>query len=123
MRHPLSNQSGLTLVEVVAAIAILGLALIPIAGLFSSGTKGALAADCLATGTLLAQNKIEALRAGAFSAVVSQSLAPVPDYPGYQMQVVVEAIGLRLKQVTVTVSWDLADSQSQVVLVTYVGAK
>lgn len=117
------NQKGLSLLEAVVAVAIIGLVVVPVLGMFNAGLYSDDAAARLTAGSSLAQAKIEELRYGPASAVVSQAWQPVPDYAGYQLKVDVVPVESRLNQVTVTVSWTSARGSSKVELTTLIAGK
>lgn len=111
-----AGEGGFTLVEVVLALAIIGIIVVPLTALFIANAGSGAEAYSYLRAAYLAQARIEEFRALPFSSVVSEPAAAVPDAPGYLRQVTVTEqrttteilLGLpaRLKQVTVTVTWD-----------------
>ncbi len=129
MVRVLRGEGGFTLVEAVAAVAVVALAVAPI----MAGLDAALAASWharnLAIATELAQQEIELTRYQARTTQGFETLAvgpgPVEDIARpegvFQRAVTVESVsvgGVDLKQLAVTVSWNLHRSQSQVRLTT-----
>lgn len=109
-------EDGFTLVEVLLALAIIGIVVVPLTALFVENAGSGAEAYSYLRAAYLAQARIEELRALPFSGVVSEPAVAIPGAPGYLRQVAVTeqrtpmeiALGLpaRLKQVTVTVTWD-----------------
>lgn len=110
---PLRDRRGLTLVEVVIAMAVVSLALLALSGFSTLAFKGASFGKHITTATTLAQAKLEDIRrAGYNSSLASnstsvESYASLPDFPLYKREVLTEpnipASGMQT--VTVTVYW------------------
>jgi prepilin-type N-terminal cleavage/methylation domain-containing protein len=101
-------EAGYTLVEVLAAVAIVGIALIPLLGVFSAGLDSAEEAYYSTIAINLAQAKIDELRYGPYRQVISSGRVAVgADYPGFYRTVEVVVESPRLKKVTVTVDYQV----------------
>lgn len=102
------DESGYSLIEVLAAVAIIGIAVIPLMGLFSAGLYSTAEAYYSTIAVNLAQAKIDELRYGPYGQVISESRAAVgADYPGFYRTVEVVDESPRLKRVTVTVDYQV----------------
>ncbi len=116
-----SDERGLTLIEVLVAMLIIGVALIPVMSMFTSGlfTYTRAGADTLAIN--LAHSVMEETVALPYGQVVSRAAADYPGYP-YRFEVVVTDYNVtkRLKQVLVAV-WPVEDPAKRTEVVTLVG--
>jgi hypothetical protein len=88
------GEEGISLVEVLVALAILGILLVPLANVFAVGFGAAVTSERYTTLLFLAVQKIEEvggplraeLKPGEFGRSVAQTGA-FPDFPGYRFQV------------------------------------
>jgi prepilin-type N-terminal cleavage/methylation domain-containing protein len=125
MRRGLNkNEQGLTLVEVLVAIVIIGVALVPVMSIFPAGlfTYTEAAADTFAIN--LAQGIMEEeVMARPYDAVVSRPAASIPGF-SYHSEIIVEVINpeRRLKEVWVAV-WPSDDPAERTELVTLVSGR
>ncbi|MFZ5688133.1 MAG: type IV pilus modification PilV family protein [Bacillota bacterium] len=119
----IKNEQGLTLVEVLVAIIIIGVALVPVMSMFATGlfTYSKAGTDTLAVN--LAQGILEEVMALPYDSVVSR---PTADYTGqsYQYEIVVLDYNpaRRLKEVRVAV-WPQDDPAKRTEVVTLVGGR
>ena len=121
---PATNHKGLTLLEAVIAMGIFMVAVLTLAGVAVTASKGAAASKHLTTATILAQDKLEQARSAGYdlglTGVVetTEAYGSILDFPLYQR--VVEMQPSRpipgLQTATVTVSW--ADDQHSVTVST-----
>ncbi len=95
--------------EVLLAVAVMGLAFLPALGLLFAGLDGNAAARHLSTATFLAQEEIESLRNMPFAEITSRGRAEVDGFPGYWRRVEVE--------------WEVKGRVSAVRLATLVGRR
>lgn len=106
-RAGLGSEKGYSLIEVLAAVALIGVVLIPLMTLFTAGLDSAADAYYRTVAINLAQAKVDELRAIPLSSVQSEPRAPVDpsDYPDFEREVLVEVQSADLKKVTVTVNY------------------
>ena len=127
---PVTGQKGLTLVEVVAAVAVFGLVAAVLTGFYlTAATRGRLGRDATAA-ALLAQHRIEQAHSRAYGSlpalagteVVDSLGVPSADGPYTRTTVVTTPVlgTSRLTQVDVTVAWVDQNIPRQVTLSTLV---
>lgn len=116
-------ERGMGYVEVLLAVAVMGLAFLPVLGLLFAGLDGNAAARHLSTATFLAQEEIESLRNMPFAEITSRGRAEVDGFPGYWRRVEVAEGPAGLKEVAVTVEWEVKGRASAVRLATLVGKR
>jgi Tfp pilus assembly protein PilV len=63
----LKSENGFILIEIICAVAILSITVLPIAGLFLQSTKSNIHSREITVSTLLAQDKIEELKSLPFN--------------------------------------------------------
>ena len=73
----------------------------------------------------LAQQRMEALRSGAYAAIVNEPLAAVPGWTNFSRQVAVSqpagtGVSNQIRQVVVTVFWSTTGGNQNLSLTTYV---
>jgi Tfp pilus assembly protein PilV len=102
-------RTGLSLLEVILATAILGLGLAAIGELVRLGSRQAEESRDLAIAQLLCESKLEEIAAGAASRE-SVSSSPCETNPDWQYSVTVTSLGLAgLSEVRVTVEQNIAE--------------
>ena len=121
---PVTNHKGLTLLEAVIAMGLFMVAVLALAGVAVTASKGAAASKHLTTAATLAQDKLEQVRNAGYDAGLTASIetteayATIPDFPLYQRVVRMQpgrpVSGLQTA--TVTVSW--ADDRHSVTVST-----
>ncbi len=120
----MTNHKGLTLLEAVIAMALFFVAVLALAGVAITASKGAAASKHLTTAVTLAQDKLEQVRSAGYDAGLTASVETteaydtIPDFPLYQ-----RVVGMQpgrpvpgLQTATVTVSW--ADDRHSVTVST-----
>ena len=119
---PVTNHKGLTLLEAVIAMALFMIAVLALAGVAVTASKGAAASKHLTTAAILAQDKLEQVRNAGYDAAAAfettEAYGSMPDYPLYQRVVRMET-GRPvpgLQTATVTVWW--ADDRHSVTVST-----
>jgi prepilin-type N-terminal cleavage/methylation domain-containing protein len=121
------SHSGLTLVEVLIAVMLVGVALIALAGAFPAAFYAVHGGRHLTTAAALDQEVIEGAKRLAFTNVTATSLgtlypSPPPGYAGYtrviQVDDILDAGAVVMKRVTVTTSYNLYGSTPSVPMVT-----
>lgn len=118
----MTNHKGLTLLEVVIAMALFFVAVLALAGVAVTASKGAAASRHLTMAATLAQDKLEQMRNTGYDAAApletTEAYETIPAFPLYQRVVRIET-GRPvpgLQTATVTVSW--ADDRHSVVVST-----
>lgn len=89
-----AGEEGMSLVEVLVALAVLGILLLPLANVFAVGFGATVTSERYTTLLFLAQQKVEEigamlradLKPGDFEDPVDQA-GTFPDFPGYRFQV------------------------------------
>ena len=100
-----SNRKAFSLLEVVLAITVLGLALVALGELIRLGSQSAATARDLSRAQLLCDSKMSEIRAGILP-LESTAGAPIMNVPGWEYSVVVtpETATVGLMKVECTVS-------------------
>ena len=117
-----TNHKGLTLLEAVIAMALFLVAVLALAGVAVTASKGAAASKHLTTAATLAQDKLEQVRNAGYDAGVpietTEAYGSIPDFSLYQRVVRIETGRpvSGLQTATVTVSW--ADDRHSVTVST-----
>lgn len=101
-RH--KNTSGVTLVEVLVALAILSIAAAAIFGLYSTGLLAGGMARRMSGAVALAQQRLEASRSPCVLGDEGPE-ATDPAFPGYRWQTKVTEVRPGQREVTATVTW------------------
>ncbi len=119
-----TNHKGVTLLEAVIALGLLMVAVLALAGVAVTASKGAAASQHLTTATILAQDTLEQVGNAGYDVGLTgvvettEAYGSIPDFPLYQR--VVEMQPNRpvpgLQTATVTVSW--ADDRHSVTVST-----
>lgn len=117
MLRLLRSQKGLTLIEVMAALIILGIILVPVLGAYTTGAF--LSAEARRT------SQATAVGEGVLEEYLATGMQP-EDPPGFELEFREEEFSEAelearpLRQVTVTVTWQEEERQRQVSLTTLV---
>lgn len=107
----LSNQRGMTLLEVLVAFIILTMALVTMMNAFVLGSRQNTGTNCYNTALSLAQSKMEEIKHRNFNSVTDvtatdfSSETDYSGFTGYSYTVTVDDGGLNLKTVTVAVTY------------------
>ncbi len=117
-------EGGATLIETLVALAILAFITIAVLGLYSTGHTAARLAQGLDQASLLAQRRLEQVKATAACnerppTLLRQQVDPL-NFPGYEWEVKSEERAPGLHHVSVTVYWMHLGRERQVELVTYI---
>ena len=109
IRNPESRiqdrESGVSLVELLVALAIMASTLVTLVAALSTAAFGVRASNRLTTATNLAASQLESIKADGYSDVVSGDYSRVAAPPDYTIAVSRSEISAGLLQVTVTVSY------------------
>ena len=110
LRACISRESGVTLIETVVALAVLGLIAVTFLSGLVASSKAAFAADEQATAQNLAQSQMEWVKNASYNTTGYYSPGPIPsgkDYVGYSANITVEALpdhGIDIQKIIVTVA-------------------
>ncbi len=125
-KRNLKNSSGFSLLEILVAIAILGVALITLFELFSGSLKLARSSEDYLKATLLAQKKINDLRLENFYLQEAGESGEFEEDPAYQWSVTIEPYETEfkrsreketIKKIDLTVFWKVGGKQKSFSLV------
>lgn len=104
------DQSGFTLVEVMAAIVVIGLLIGPVFLSVSGGLTSAEIGAAQTTAAGLAQEKMEKLRATSFYDLIQTATPiiedPVQENPGFKRVTEIEKVSKNLIEINVTIIWN-----------------
>ena len=115
-----NTRRGFTLLEILLTLALFGVGVVGIAGLFGYALDSSLDAEYTETAVALAQAKMEEIRNIAYASIANEAKAQVAGFSLFQRQVGVTESPADLKQVTVTVYWQFRNKEVNEQLVTYV---
>ena len=105
-----SGQKGTTLIEVLIAIALLGMIAVPFLTALSTSSRALIIADERTTAESLVRSEMEYVKSCDYdSASYEHADVPSPDHPGYTVSVDVEALNDPddgIQEITVTVKRD-----------------
>jgi type II secretory pathway pseudopilin PulG len=108
IRNPQSaicnQEAGDSLIEILAAVAIISIALVVFISALSTGAFGVRNTDRLTTATNLAANQLETIKAAPYNA--AGAYPPVGASPGYTVTISSRVIVTGLQQVTVTIAYE-----------------
>ncbi len=99
-----SQEAGDTLIEILAAVAIISMALVVLVSALSTGAFGVRNAGRLTTATNLAAGQLETIKAAPYDAAGAYPL--IGASPGYTVTISSRVVITGLQQVTVTVAYD-----------------
>ena len=110
----LNKETGFTLIEILLAITLLAIVIIPMLSFFGNSVKMTNYVDTREKALYLAQQTIETLKAAEFEDVNSyNSTVSETGYQDFYKQVVVTSPEENLKDITVTISWNQVDGKWQ----------
>ena len=117
------KQQGLTLVEVVVVVAVIGIVVLPILSMFITGIQSVSDSRLLLTASLVAQDKVEEVLAAAPSSRSGMNVAlrtPASDDRFEFTRLVEAGPNVHLLEVTVEVFWQGTRSERSYKVVTFV---
>ncbi len=114
------SSKGFTLIEVLLVIIILAIVFFPILRMFSQGIVASSEAEGTITATFLSSSKMEGIKNTSFVNIVSESRAPIPDFPKFQREVIVTEPHPNLKDVQIKVYFPIRGEEINVSLQTLV---
>ena len=119
------NAGGFTLLEMLIALGILMIGVLSTVYLVSRGIAVTNDTESVQQAVALAQQRMEALRSGAYAAIVNEPRAAVAGWVNFDRQVVVAqpagtGVSNQIRQVTVTVFWPTTGGEQNLSLTTYV---
>jgi len=115
-----TTKAGFTLLEILLALALFGVGVVAIAGLFSFALDSSLDAEYTEVAVVLAQARMEEVRNIAYDSIVNEAKAQVTGFPLFQREVAMTEPFTDLKLVTVTIYWQFKNKEVNEQLVTYV---
>jgi prepilin-type N-terminal cleavage/methylation domain-containing protein len=89
-RHRLSN--GFTIIELIAVIVVLGIALAPLGVMFTQVMTKYAQPEAIQVATALARQEMERVTGLRYSSIVSEASTTFTDFPNYNYQVIVGTI-------------------------------
>ncbi len=119
--NTLPSTAGFTLIEFIIIIAMVAIAIVPLANMFLQGVSGTFSSDVITIANGLAQEKMEEYREQEFSSLSSSSGAFVSPFDDYSYTVDIEygnadfspsASATDYRLITVTVGHDSGESVS-----------
>lgn len=123
-----NTKKGFTLLEILLTLALFGIGVIGIGGLFGYVLDSSLDAEYTEIAVNLAKARMEEVRNIPYVSIVDEAKAQVevigstlpPAFQAFQRQVGVTEILTDLKQVTVTIYWQFKGEEASEQLTTYV---
>jgi type II secretory pathway pseudopilin PulG len=120
-----TTRKGVTLLEIIIAIVLFVTAVTVMLGLFSRGLVSSSDAENTVIAINLAQRRMEEIRNFAFGDIVAEAKAEVSGFSDFQREVeVADPAGTPaiddLKEVTVTVYWNVKGAEISEAIVTYI---
>ncbi|MDI6709699.1 MAG: type II secretion system protein [Thermoanaerobacterales bacterium] len=115
------DRRGFTLIEVMLALVIIGVALIPVLNLFQTATGNVVTAQRETRATFLAQARLDEVKGLGYEAINNVSRTTCPEDPDYEYAVAVELQGVA-KKIAVTVYYTGGDGGERTVVLTTVRA-
>ena len=109
------KKIGFTLIEVVIALAILGMGLTAVMGYLPVAFRASKKADDLSKATLIARSLFEEIKDAAkdnITNIVSSEYQNYADYPGFEYKVDADLLG-QICTVTITVRWKFYGEQNE----------
>ena len=108
VRHALRDERGISVVEALVAVAILGTIVVGLIAIFGTGSLAVRTVDIAAAGERLATNQLEYTKSYPYDAgATGYPLVDAP--PGYDLAVTVQPVpgaDAAIQKVTVTVSYE-----------------
>ncbi|MGI6678591.1 MAG: type IV pilus modification PilV family protein [Dehalobacterium sp.] len=124
MKRKIQNDSGFTFVEVIVAMVIIMIGLIPLLGLFNSGLKNYDRSTKTTVALHIAEERIEELGERDLSKPVDDTDWPsVPGFNGYSKVTEVEGLEFEFYAVEVTVKWGSLGQEHEISLKNYTAGK
>jgi prepilin-type N-terminal cleavage/methylation domain-containing protein len=114
----LREQNGFTLIEVMAAVVVLGLLVVPVFSMISGGLASSSIAADKTTAVSLTQEKLEMLKAKEFHDLKSNLMPvienPVDGFSGFIRTTKISDVSSNLLIIDVTVVWKNGDFNATV---------
>ena len=112
------RRKAFTLLEILIAIVILTTGVIAVIWAFNAGMFAATDVENVDLALNLAQEKMETIKDTAYAGIANEAKAAVSGFPKFQRQVAVTAPLANMKQVVVTVYWNVKNGETSVALTT-----
>jgi prepilin-type N-terminal cleavage/methylation domain-containing protein len=117
------DAGGLSLIEILVSVAILGLLSLPVMALFTTGLDANAQARAVTKAILYGQAKVEEIRHQPFDNVAGEGLTAVPGDADFKTEVTVSDLEWNVKQVVVFVRWNTKIGTTSLQLTTLVGRR
>ena len=121
------RERGFTLLEILIALILLMMGVLSTVYLVSQGIAVTNDTESTEQALALAQQRMEALRSGAFAAIVNEPRAAVAGWVNFDRQVAVSATPVpppatnaQIRQVVVTVFWPTTGGEQNLSITTYI---
>lgn len=96
---------GFTLLEVICAIFLLGLALVAVQWMVETGFKSGEVNEQRLIAYNLLERKMESLQVVSFPSLSNEVRAQISDFPDYDIEVGIADVNSNLKNIQVTIYW------------------
>ena len=119
------RERGFTLLEILIALILLMMGVLSTVYLVSQGIAVTNDTESTEQALALAQQRMEALRSGAFAAIVNEPRAAVAGWVNFDRQVIVTqpagtGVSNQIRQVAVTVFWPTTGGEQNLSITTYI---
>lgn len=113
------DETGFTLIEIVLALVLLAIVIIPLAGYFSNSARVIRVNAVRSRALVLAQQTIEANKAADFKDIpLGSGIVNLANYPAFTVKVAGIDISSTIREITVEVLWHERGREKSLSLVT-----
>ncbi len=100
----MKNEKGFTLIEVIIAVALLGVIAIAFLGALGTASLAMFIADERATAESLARSQMEYIKSQPYSDNVTYDEIDLDDFPGYEVGLLTTPLDDGIQKITITIS-------------------